>query len=327
MRHNHIIINHRNFSNPLLAGLEKCNLTPIYDQWHPDPKLLQQTLACFIWFYDALRYPFKVAALKHRLHHYGVPLVAWNQDAPHYLNRKPWRLNLLDRFRLFDIYATHTLIDNKRQFAETQLFLPNAANPALYNLGGSEKEVFEHLRQPKNYRYDVSFFGGMDGQRHKEDLDRQFFFRNLENRLNQRGISYLFIDTGNKGMAIDRQIEIIQSSRINLNYGARCEYLAPVASGLPERFFGIPACGGFLLGDRRTHTKDSFDTGVHLDEFSGLNECVDKIEYYLANFAQSREMAEQAYHHVLRHHTYTHRAATLYNALIDWHKRKRGLIR
>lgn len=324
---NWIIINHNNFFRPLLQNLEDTGLELAHEHWHPTPELLEKSLACFIWFYDALRHPLKVFVLRQRLHKHGVPLIAWNRDAPHYLNRKAWRLNLLNHFRLFDIYATHTLIDDKRQFANLQLFLPNAANPKLYNLRGPEKEIFNHLRQTENYQYDVSFFGGMDGQRHKEDLERQHFFEALGQRLEQLGISCLFVDTGNEGMPIERQIEIIQKSRINLSYGARCEYLSPVASGLPERFFGIPACGGFLLGDKRTHTKDNFEPEVHMSEFSDLEECISKIQYYLEHFDHIRDMAEKAYYHVIAHHTYKNRADKLVSAIHAWHQGKKGLIR
>ena len=327
MNRNHVIINHSGFFGPLLQGLKGYDLMPVFEQWEPEPELCSQSLACFIWFYDALRHPLKVIKLKKYLRRYGVPLVAWNRDAPHYLNRKSWRLDLLDRIRLFDIYATHTLIDSNRHFADTELFLQNAVDPMLYHLMGPEKEVLGRMRDSGNYRYDVSFFGGMGGTRHKEDLDRQLFFNDLTDRLEHLGISYLFIDTGNEGMEIEKQIEIIQTSRINLNYGARCEYQAPIASGLPERFFGIPACGGFLLGDQRTHTKDCFEVGVHLDDFSNIDECVSKIVHYLSHFNQTRDIAEKAYHHVHKQHTYDHRAETLHQALMAWHEGERGLLR
>jgi len=210
MDRNHIIINHNDFFKPLILGLKERGLEPIFDQWQPETELLQKSLACFIWFYDALRHPIQVLALKLQLQRYGVPLVAWNRDAPHYLNRKPWRLNLIDRFKLFDIYATHTLIDTKRKFAGMQLFLPNAANTELYNLGGPVTEVFNRLRQEKNYRYDISFFGGMDGNRYKEDLDRQLFFEALAKRLDEIGVHYKFVETGDKGIPLKEQIDLIQ---------------------------------------------------------------------------------------------------------------------
>jgi hypothetical protein len=31
---------------------------------------------------------------------------------------RPWRLDLLDRYRLYDIYATHTRVDTRRAFAD-----------------------------------------------------------------------------------------------------------------------------------------------------------------------------------------------------------------
>jgi len=59
-------------------------------------------------------------------------------------------------------------------------------------------------------------------------------------------------------MSIAEQIELIQRSRINLNFGACCEYGAPVASDFPERCYWIPACAGFLLCDKSAHALDNF---------------------------------------------------------------------
>ncbi len=286
---------------------------------------LRRGLACLTWFYEPLRHPVGVWRLKQRLKCFDIPLLAWNRDAPHYLNRKPWRLDLLDRFRLLDIYATHTLIDQERQFADLMLYLPNAANTASYNLRGAADEVLPRLRAAAAYRWDVSFFGGMDGVRYKEDAARAEFFAALADRLDAKGISHCFREAA--GMSTDEQVAFIQASRINLNFGARCEYGAPVASGLPERCYGIPASGGFLLCDRRTHARDDFSVGDNWAEFDGLDDCVAKIEYWLANFAAARDLAERCCHHVMSHHTYVQRAAKLHAALQDWHEGRRGMIR
>jgi spore maturation protein CgeB len=280
----------------------------------------QRILGAYTWFYDGLRHPLTVWGMHRFLHQQGIPLFVWNQDAPHYLNRAAWRLDWLDRARLFDIYATHSLIDSRR-FADSTLYLANAADTARYHLHGA---TLGDLRDATRYRHDVSFFGAMDGRRYKEMRSRQEFFAALGERLTARGIHFVFRESA--GMTVEEQVALIQNSRINLNFGASCDYGAPVASGLPERCYGIPACGGFLLCDRRTHAKDDFTPGENWAEFDGLDDCVAKIGFRLANFAAARTLAERCHAHVMTHHTYAHRAATLHETLLAWHEGKQGRL-
>lgn len=281
----------------------------------------KEALACVIWFYYPLRAPLTVWRWKRALAERNIPLLAWNQDAPHYLNRAGWRLDWLDRARLYDIYATHSLVDARRDFADSTLYLPNAADTARYHLHGA---TLASLRDPGRYEYDVSFFGAMDGARYKEMRARQEFFAALGERLAARGIRFLFREAA--GMSVDEQVALIQTSRINLNFGASCDFGAPVASGLPERCYGIPACGGFLLCDKRTHARDDFTPNDNWAEFDGLDDCVAQIELRLANFAATRELAERCHAHVMAQHTYAQRAATLHAALLAWHDGKRGRL-
>jgi spore maturation protein CgeB len=291
----------------------------------PDGAPLSDGLACSIWFYQPLRHPLSTWTLKRRLARDGVPLVAWNRDAPHYLNRSSRRLDLLDRARILDVYATHTLVDTKRSFADLVLYLPNAADVERYNPGPDATAALARLRQPDGYRWDVTFFGGMNGKRYKEDRQRQEFFAALGAKLDARGITHHFREA--EGMTVEDQIAFIHASRINLNFGARCEYGAAVASGLPERCYGIPACGGFLLCDRRLHARDDFAVGDNWAEFDGLDDCVAQIEYWLAHFDAARDLAERCHRHVMARHTYAHRAATLHDALLRWHRGERGLCK
>ncbi len=286
----------------------------------------ERVLGAYTWFYEGLRHPLQVWRMHHWLQQHGIPLFAWNQDAPHYLNyTKPsrsWRLYIAQMLRLFDIYATHTLIDKNRRFAETTLYLPNAADTAHYHLHG---RTLSELRNQAAYEWDVSFFGAMDGTRYKEMRPRQAFFHALSKRLTALGIRHLFREA--KGLSTEAQVQLIQTSHINLNFGASCEYGSPVASGLPERCYGIPACGGFLLSDRRTHAQDDFTPGENWAEFDSLDDCVDKIQYWLSHFDKARDLAERCHAHVLNHHTYAHRAEKLLNAIAAWHEGRRGLIK
>lgn len=307
----------------LEAALERRGL--VFEQIEAGKAIPLDCLAYLVWFYFPMRSPLEAFRIKRRLAPRGVPLVAWNRDAPHYLNRAAWRLDLFDRARLLDIYATHTLVDTRRQFAELQLYLPNAADTSRYNAGPDPVTAMEALRNTSSYEFDVSFFGAMNGARYKEMRARQEFFTELGRRLSAKRIRFLFREADD--MSLADQIQLIRTSRINLNYGASCEYLAPSASGLPERCYGIPAVGGFLLCDRRLHARDDFDLGQNWAEFDGLDDCVRQIEFWLANFDAARRLAERCHEHVMAHHTYTNRAEKLHLTLLDWHAGRRGLVR
>jgi spore maturation protein CgeB len=299
-------------------GLELCDV----DDWRSLPQSdCRRLLGGFVWFYGCIRHPVGTWQKRNFLHRHGAPLLAWNQDAPHYLNRAPWRLDWLDWVRLLDIYASHTLIDRKRDFADTTLYLPNAADIRRYHLSG--RSLLD-LRTAGAYVHDVSFFGAMDGNRYKEMRSRQEFFAALSERLASLGICFLFRESA--GMSVDDQIALIQQSRVNLNFGASCEYGAPVASGLPERCYGIPAAGGFLLCDRRTHAQDDFTPGENWAEFDGLEDCVEKIRYWLAHWDAARDLAERCHAHVMTAHTYANRAEKLHKALLSWHDGQRGFL-
>ncbi|MCX7897675.1 MAG: glycosyltransferase [Rhodocyclaceae bacterium] len=286
------------------------------DRSHPE-----RILAAYTWFYEGLRHPHTVWKMRRWLRRHGVPLFVWNRDAPHYLNRASWRLDLLDAAKLYDLYATHTLVDTRRTFADALLYLPNAADTARYHLRG---RTLESMRDGGTYVWDVGFLGAMDGEKYKEMRLRAEFFAALGERLRAKGIRFLFREA--EGLDEKTQVELIQKTRINLNYGACCEYGHAVASGLPERCYGIPACGGFLLCDRRLHAQDDFIPGENWAEYDGLDDCVMKIEFWLANFPRARELAERCHKHVLTHHTYANRAARLHEALLAWHVGKRGRL-
>jgi len=325
-KRDHLIINYAKFPKPMGVALASCGITLVENDWQSGPEVLRRSLACIVDFGGSVKHPLRALEWKRRLSKYGVPALAWNRDAPHNNNLKPWRLGLFDLLRPLDIYTTHSLIDTRWRFADAVLFLPNAADVSVYHLRGKPEVVLARLRDERQYRWDVSFFGALDGERYKEAREREVFFAALAQRLDALNISHRFVDTTQAALSLDEQIELIQSSRINLNFGARCDFGGFLPSGLPERCFGIPACGGFLLTDRRIHTADSFVVGKHLDEFATLDECVEKIRCYVADFTRSREIAEAGWSHVMSRHTYANRAQEIHQALLEWHAGARGQL-
>ena len=296
---------------PLIGAIEELGVEVVRGVWQPDAALLERIGACFVSFYDCLKRPLEVWRLKRALARRAIPLVVWNRDAPGYMNKAPWRLALLERAKLIDLYASHALADGRR-FAHTQLLLQNAARTDAYNLAGLR---LEDLDDPARYRYDVGFFGTLDGESYKEYRARAQFFAALAQRLASLGIAHSFIDTRRTPLSPAEQRDLIQHTRINLSFGAGCEYGYAVGHGLPERCFGVPACGGFLLSDRRLHAAEAFEPGSEWIEFEGLDEAAARIVHFLARFDEARAVAARAYARVMREHTFRHRAGEMLSAI------------
>ncbi len=287
-----------------------------------DRELADCDLALFCMF-KSIKRPLQSWKTTRRLNDAGVPVITWNRDGPSHKGDKAWRLWALRHFRYFNIYATHTLQDAEG-FAPEILYLPNAAWDTEYHLGGA---TLEALRDPSGYKFDVSFFGRILAARYPEMRKREIFFRQLAPRLSALGIVHSFQD---RSPSYPEQRTLIQTSRINLNYHAGCddnyhggnEIGREKSWGMPERCFGVPACGGFLLSDSRKHAADSFSSGTEWVDFVDLDDCIRKIRHYLSNFSASRAIAEAAQSRVAREHLYVHRAQTLVAAARAWRQKR-----
>ena len=309
-----ILDNNPKEASPLIAAMGALGIEVARGNWRPEAAMLERIGACFVSLYDCLKRPLEMWQLKRALARRGVPLAVWNRDAPGYMNKAPWRLALLERAKLIDIYASHSLADGRR-FAHTQLLLQNAAQDEVYNLGGLR---LDQLDDPARYRWDVGFFGTLAGDVYKEYRARARFFAELAPRLDALGISHSFIDTRQTPLAPAEQRDLIQRTRINLSFGAGCEYGLLAGHGLTERCFGVPACGGFLLSDRRLHAADAFEPAREWADFDGLDQAVARIRHFLAHFDEARAIAARAHARVMREHTYRHRAGEMLAALGAW---------
>ncbi len=71
---------------------------------------------------------------------------------------------------------------------------------------------------------------------------------------------------------------VFGSSRINLNISLRS-----IHSGIPLRVLDIMACGGFVLTNWQPEIAENFKEGVEVATFRSLEECMEKIDYYLCH--------------------------------------------
>ena len=282
----------------------------------PSPDQLLRAELCLIMVYHGVRAPWSALRLKWRLKAAGVPLIGIDRDGPWHMGRLVRQLRLFAWLHVLDIYAPHTLQPTYR-FAPQVVYNANAVWQRNFNLHG---RTLAEMRDPGFFRWDVSFVGNMDGKRYKEHAERERFFALLRPRLEALGLRVLFRNSG--GMSEEEQIDVIQRSIINLNYRSSCDHRSragvEMSWGLPERCYGVPARGGFMLSDARRHAADDFDPRTEWASYTNLEDCITSIQYYLGHFQEARAIAEAAHARVVRDHTYERRAETLLEVARIW---------
>ena len=80
---------------------------------------------------------------------------------------------------------------------------------------------------------------------------------------------------------------VFTGSKINMNLSLRS-----IHSGIPLRVLDIMACGGFVLTNFQTEIAEYFREGEEIATFRSLEECIEKIQYYLQNEAERETIAE-----------------------------------
>lgn len=307
-----ILFNYRKGFAPLQEAFAAIGYRVVENEWAPAPELAARCEAAIVNLYEAIRQPLRTVALHRRLRRAGVPLIGIDRDAPWHMGMRRRRLALFRLLRPLDIYASHTL-QPTWEFAPVKLYSANAAWTRCFNLHG---HTLAQMRDPAFYEYDVSFLGNMDGARYKEHAERQRFFAALRPHLDTMGLRHYIAHSS--GIDEATQIRVIQRSRINLSYRSSCDHGGTLSWGLPERCYGVPARGGFLLTDARRHAADDFDLATEWAGFTDLDDCLAKIRYYHDRFALTRRIAEAAHARVARDHGYEQRARRLVVAACDW---------
>lgn len=118
-----------------------------------------------------------------------------------------------------------------------------------------------------NKEYDVSFIGNVYGNRNKliESIKKSVFITN-------------------NAYSSDHA-RTVSKSKINLNI---C-----TSEGASDRVYKIMAAGGFLLTDDWEGRSDHFEDGKHLVIFKDISDLNVKIEYYLNNEKERKDIARQ----------------------------------
>ena len=295
-----VLLNFRSGFAGLKEGFEALGHEVIENHWQGT----QGAALCIADFVDCVRQLGRTRAHARMLRAERVPFIALARDAPWHRGVHRLRLAAAGLLQPFDGYATHSMQQAGR-FAAKVIYCPNAARERVYQASPAEIEA---MRDAAWYRWDVSFIGNLDATRYPEHRARLAFFSALEARLVPLGLRVRFADAAR--ISIDEQLDTIRRSRVNVSAIAACDAGAAPSWGLPERCYGVPACGGLLLSDRRRHAADDFAADERA-EFDGLEDCVRQLRSLLDRPAHARGIAERAHARVMREHRYRDRAARL----------------
>lgn len=101
---------------------------------------------------------------------------------------------------------------------------------------------------------------------------------------------------------------VFAHSKININMTA-----PNIETGIPLRVFDILGAGGFLITDWREDLKDCFTIGKDLEIYDGLDDLLEKTDYYLKHDEKRTAIARHGLETVRKKHTYNTRLKEIFN--------------
>ena len=110
--------------------------------------------------------------------------------------------------------------------------------------------------------------------------------------------------------AVDYLLEaplVFALSKININMTA-----PNIETGIPLRVFDILGAGGFLLTDWREDLKDCFTIGKDLEVYDGINDLLEKTDYYLKHEDKRVAIARHGLETVQSRHDYSVRMREIF---------------
>jgi len=94
-------------------------------------------------------------------------------------------------------------------------------------------------------------------------------------------------------------------------------------TGVNQRVFDVPACGGFLLTDYRESLRELFRVGEEVVVYRSPDEIEDLVRYYLSHEAERRKVVQRARERVLGEHTYKARVEKIVKTMREM---SRGML-
>jgi len=105
----------------------------------------------------------------------------------------------------------------------------------------------------------------------------------------------------------DDMVKSINSFKIHFNRN--------LSHDINYRTFETLGCATLLLTNNTDRLSDLFEIGKHLVVYESLEDCQNKISYYLAHEQERNEISNNGYLHVKEHHTFDNRCKMLVNII------------
>jgi len=231
------------------------------------------------------------------IRNYGVPMVnlALN-DKEHFVGkiRSGRAFGARDICRYFDLCWTSTeeaLIKYRVEEA-LAVYLPEGANPEIHKPQEVEKSI------------DVSFVGQCYGNRAA-----------VISELRKKGIAVKAYGLGwpEGPLSIKEMVSIYSRSKINLGFSGVAGHDNTYC--LKGRDFEIPMSGGLYLTEAHPELANVFHPGKEIITYSGIDDLVQKIKYYLSHPAEAGEIRRKGYERALHEHTWEMRFEKIFRLL------------
>lgn len=165
------------------------------------------------------------------------------------------------------------VIDMKKDGVPNPIWLPHAFEPLAYP---KQENFTKH--------FDVCFIGHVSSRNREDALERLFKeFPNFDYG------QALFEDVATR----------FGNSKIVFNIAMK--------NDTNMRCFEALGTGSFLLTDRVDYIEELFEDKKHLVLYDGLDDMVEKANYYLKHDDERNAIAQAGYEHVMANHTIQHR--------------------
>lgn len=213
----------------------------------------------------------------------SMKLVCFNPDDP--FNMASSNTEIIASIKLYDIYFIWTkLLNDKLNKA--------GANKVAYFPFGIDETIIYPVEA--SYKYDISFIGNGDAERHKliQDMSSEMINRGLNIKIHVFGSNWpnlgenIIIHGQRNG---EELMKTISASKINLNLLRKQN-----KNSINMRTFEIPAAGGFMLHEKSVEAECFFSPKDEVAYFETIIELVDKCEFYLNNEKNRKKLIDNA---------------------------------
>jgi spore maturation protein CgeB len=228
---------------------------------------------------------------------HGIPLINLSlNDKEHFVGKIKNGIasGARDICRYFDLCWTSTEDALIKYVVEEALpiYLPEAANPDIHKPFKIEKTI------------DVSFVGQCYGNRADVIAELQKYDIAVE----AYGIGWL-----NGPLSTEEMVKLYSRSKINLGFGGVAGHKDTFC--LKGRDFEIPMSGGLYLTEDHPELACAFKPGKEIITYSGIDDLVQKIKYYLANPAEAEEIRKRGYERSMREHSWEMRFEKIFRII------------